>query len=75
MGSVAAALRERGYRVTGSDAEVYPPMSTFLEESGVLINDGFREENIPDNREIKGQGKTTSTWVSSSLVTIRFSLK
>ena len=30
MGSVAVALRERGFRVTGSDENVYPPMSTML---------------------------------------------
>ena len=31
MGSVAAALRERGLTVTGSDENIYPPMSTVLE--------------------------------------------
>ena len=35
MGSVAAALRERGFIVTGSDENIYPPMSTFLEQRGV----------------------------------------
>ncbi|MEY2576647.1 MAG: UDP-N-acetylmuramate: L-alanyl-gamma-D-glutamyl-meso-diaminopimelate ligase, partial [Verrucomicrobiota bacterium] len=35
MGSVAAALRERGFIVTGSDESVYPPMSTFLESKGI----------------------------------------
>ena len=35
MGSVAAALRERGYKVTGSDERVYPPMSDFLRSKGV----------------------------------------
>ena len=33
MGSVAAALRERGFTVTGSDENIYPPMSTFLENA------------------------------------------
>jgi UDP-N-acetylmuramate: L-alanyl-gamma-D-glutamyl-meso-diaminopimelate ligase len=31
MGAVAAAMQQQGYNVTGSDADVYPPMSTFLE--------------------------------------------
>jgi len=31
MSPLAGMLRERGYRVTGSDAGVYPPASTFLE--------------------------------------------
>jgi UDP-N-acetylmuramate: L-alanyl-gamma-D-glutamyl-meso-diaminopimelate ligase len=48
MGSVAAALRERGFTVTGSDENVYPPMSTFLESRGVSLFSGYRAENIPD---------------------------
>ena len=48
MGAVAAALRARGYNVTGSDENVYPPMSTFLESRGVKLNEGFRAENLPD---------------------------
>ena len=51
MGAVAAALRERGYVVTGSDENVYPPMSTFLESRGVKLSEGFRAENIPDDAE------------------------
>jgi len=46
MGSVAAALRERGFTVTGSDENVYPPMSTFLEEKGITLTAGYREENL-----------------------------
>ena len=37
MGGVAMIARELGYKVTGSDTNVYPPMSTFLERSGVQI--------------------------------------
>ena len=52
MGSVAAALRERGCVITGSDENVYPPMSTFLESRGIALSAGFRPENIPDDAEI-----------------------
>ncbi len=52
MGSVAAALRERGFIVTGSDEGVYPPMSTFLEERGVILKEGFRAENIPEDADL-----------------------
>jgi len=48
MGSVAAALRERGFIVTGSDESVYPPMSTFLESKGIALSAGYRPENLPD---------------------------
>ena len=52
MGSVAAALCDRGFAVTGSDENVYPPMSTFLEKRGVAINEGFRAENIPEDADV-----------------------
>ena len=47
MGSVAAALRDRGFQVTGSDENVYPPISIFLEKKGIAIKAGYRAENIP----------------------------
>ncbi|MFL6539837.1 MAG: UDP-N-acetylmuramate:L-alanyl-gamma-D-glutamyl-meso-diaminopimelate ligase [Chthoniobacterales bacterium] len=52
MGSVAAALRERGYTVTGSDENVYPPMSAFLESRGVKLSEGFRAENVPADADV-----------------------
>ena len=52
MGAVAAALRERGFIVTGSDENVYPPMSTFLESKGIALYEGYRAENIPADAEI-----------------------
>jgi UDP-N-acetylmuramate: L-alanyl-gamma-D-glutamyl-meso-diaminopimelate ligase len=51
MGSLAAALRDRGVSVTGSDDNVYPPMSTFLEGKGITISKGFRPENLPDDAD------------------------
>ncbi len=52
MGSVAAALRERGFAVTGSDESVYPPMSIFLAETGIAIKEGYRAQNIPDDVDV-----------------------
>jgi UDP-N-acetylmuramate: L-alanyl-gamma-D-glutamyl-meso-diaminopimelate ligase len=46
MGSVAAALKQQGYLVTGSDDSVYPPMSTFLEQQGVEVVTGYRSVNL-----------------------------
>ena len=34
MASLAGLLKERGFKVTGSDQNIYPPMSHFLQESG-----------------------------------------
>ena len=52
MGSVASALRERGFTVTGSDENIYPPMSTFLESKGIALHQGYRAENIPADAEV-----------------------
>ena len=52
MGSVAAALGERGFRVTGSDENVYPPMSIFLQKKGIALAEGYRAENIPANVDV-----------------------
>src|SRR5690242_21234252 len=52
MGAVAAALQKRGFKVTGSDENIYPPMSTFLESSGIKLRQGYAKENIPDDADV-----------------------
>jgi UDP-N-acetylmuramate: L-alanyl-gamma-D-glutamyl-meso-diaminopimelate ligase len=46
MGSLAGLLKARGHTVTGSDENVYPPMSTALERWGIPVALGFRAENV-----------------------------
>jgi UDP-N-acetylmuramate: L-alanyl-gamma-D-glutamyl-meso-diaminopimelate ligase len=46
MASAAAAMREKGISVTGSDQNVYPPMSTFLAERGIEVASGYTEQNL-----------------------------
>jgi UDP-N-acetylmuramate: L-alanyl-gamma-D-glutamyl-meso-diaminopimelate ligase len=46
MASVAAVCRDLGYTVTGSDENVYPPMSTFLEARGIRILGGYSASNL-----------------------------
>ncbi|MGO2340266.1 MAG: UDP-N-acetylmuramate:L-alanyl-gamma-D-glutamyl-meso-diaminopimelate ligase [Psychrobacter sp.] len=46
MGSLALLARELGHTVTGSDANVYPPMSTQLENAGVTIAEGYLIEHL-----------------------------
>ncbi len=41
MGSLAVLAKELGHRVTGSDANVYPPMSTQLEAQGIELTQGY----------------------------------
>lgn len=52
MGAVATAMARRGYEVTGSDENVYPPMSTFLQDEGIEVKAGYRAENIPSGTEL-----------------------
>jgi UDP-N-acetylmuramate: L-alanyl-gamma-D-glutamyl-meso-diaminopimelate ligase len=52
MGGVAAALRERGCTVTGSDEKVYPPMSDFLRAKGIVLSEPYRAENLPNETEV-----------------------
>jgi len=52
MGAVAAAMKQRGFVVTGSDANVYPPMSDFLRGEGITLSEGYRAENIPADTDV-----------------------
>lgn len=46
MGGVAIIAKQMGYRVTGSDINVYPPMSTFLTENGIEIIPHFETSQL-----------------------------
>ncbi len=46
MGSFAGLLQAAGYQVTGSDENVYPPMSTQLAAWGIEVMQGYRPENL-----------------------------
>ena len=46
MGGLALLARDSGYRVSGSDANVYPPMSTQLIESGIAVTDGYDADQL-----------------------------
>jgi UDP-N-acetylmuramate: L-alanyl-gamma-D-glutamyl-meso-diaminopimelate ligase len=46
MGGIAAIAKQAGYRVTGCDSNVYPPMSTQLEAQGIQLIQGFGIEQL-----------------------------
>jgi len=52
MAPVAGMLKERGFHVTGSDVNVYPPASTLLDSLGIRWNEGFRAENLQPAPEL-----------------------
>jgi UDP-N-acetylmuramate: L-alanyl-gamma-D-glutamyl-meso-diaminopimelate ligase len=46
MASLAGMLQARGHHVTGSDLNVYPPMSTMLEQLGINVFQGYKREHL-----------------------------
>lgn len=60
MGSLALLARELGHQVSGSDANVYPPMSTQLEEAGITLMVGYRAENLDDTPDLVVVGNALS---------------
>ncbi len=60
MAAAAAALQEKGVRVTGSDQNVYPPMSTFLAERRIEVNPGFSEQNLAHKPDLVVIGNAIS---------------
>ena len=52
MGGIAAIAKQAGYRVTGCDANVYPPMSTQLEAQGIELIEGFGVEQLALNPDV-----------------------
>jgi len=60
MASLAGMLKERGFRVTGSDAASYPPMSTFLESLGITVAQPFAEGNLDPRPDLVVIGNALS---------------
>jgi len=60
MASLAGMLQARGHKVTGSDQNVYPPMSTQLEELGIEIINGYKAENADVGADCTIVGNTIS---------------
>src|SRR5258708_8655181 len=60
MGGIAAIAKTAGYRVTGCDANVYPPMSEQLAALGIGLTEGFDEEQLALRPDV---------WVVGNVVT------
>jgi UDP-N-acetylmuramate: L-alanyl-gamma-D-glutamyl-meso-diaminopimelate ligase len=60
MGGIAALARAAGHRVTGSDANVYPPMSTQLEAQGITLIDGYGAAQLDLNPDVVVVGNVMS---------------
>ncbi len=60
MGGIAAIAREAGHRVTGSDQNVYPPMSTQLAALGIDIVQGYGVEQLDPAPDVVVVGNAMS---------------
>lgn len=60
MGSLAVLAKELGYRVSGSDQNVYPPMSTQLEEAGIELIQGYDPEQLKNGADLIVVGNAMS---------------
>jgi UDP-N-acetylmuramate: L-alanyl-gamma-D-glutamyl-meso-diaminopimelate ligase len=60
MASTAAALKDKGVQVTGSDQNVYPPMSTFLAERKIEVITGYAEANLAHKPDLVVIGNAIS---------------
>ena len=60
MGSLAVLAKELGYRVTGSDANVYPPMSTQLEAQGIALTQGYDPAQLTPRPDLVVVGNAMS---------------
>ncbi len=60
MGSLAGLLKSAGHEVTGSDENVYPPMSTQLQALGIPYHEGYRPENLEPRPDVVVVGNAIS---------------
>src|SRR6266480_4225781 len=60
MASLAGMLRQRGFRVSGSDAAAYPPMSVFLESLGITVRQPFAVKNLEPRPDLVVVGNAIS---------------
>ena len=60
MATLAAMLKHRGFEVRGSDQNIYPPMSTFLEEEGIATFQGYAAAHITPDLDLVIVGNAVS---------------
>jgi UDP-N-acetylmuramate: L-alanyl-gamma-D-glutamyl-meso-diaminopimelate ligase len=60
MASAAVAMQEKGFAVTGSDQNVYPPMSTFLAGKQIEVMNGYAERNLAHKPDLVVIGNAIS---------------
>ncbi|MEX1221563.1 MAG: UDP-N-acetylmuramate:L-alanyl-gamma-D-glutamyl-meso-diaminopimelate ligase [Idiomarina sp.] len=52
MAGIATLAKQLGHEVTGADQQVYPPMSTLLQQQGIELTEGYAAENLPQQADL-----------------------
>lgn len=60
MGALACMLKELGYKITGSDQHVYPPMSDFLQQKGITLFKGYHKRHLKHRPDLVVVGNAVS---------------
>jgi len=60
MASAAAAMQEKGFHISGSDQNIYPPMSTFLVGRNIEVMSGYAEQNLAHRPDLVVIGNAIS---------------
>lgn len=73
MGSLAVLARELGFKVTGSDQNVYPPMSTYLEAQGIQIINDYNPKQLTEKFDyiIVGNTMTRGMPIIETMLNLR----
>jgi len=75
MASVAGAMKDKGFHVTGSDQNVYPPMSTYLAEKKIEVMNGYAEANLNHRPDLVVIGNAISRGNPEAEVTLERKLR
>jgi len=60
MGALACMLKDQGFAITGSDTKIYPPMSRFLAEKGIVVKSGFDASHLSHRPDLVVIGNAVS---------------
>lgn len=60
MASLAVLLKNRGHKITGSDENIYPPMSDFLKDNQIAVSKPYRAENLQPHPDYVVLGNSLS---------------
>lgn len=74
VGALAGMLKEAGFRVTGSDQQIYPPMSDFLAKTGITVVEGYAASNLEPRPDLVVVGNVITRHNPESVALAEYSI-